>query len=259
MSSYQSIYSTKVNYQAMDLVSLYVSMENDVVPLRVRQKSLHFLEAYELHLSSYRGKQPSVLEIGCGYPPSGNVQGMGGSLRLWREWFGHGTRICGVDIIEECKQYEDPSNSISVEIGSQDDTSFLEKIVEQHGPFDIIIDDGSHIDVHIKKSFECLFPYLRNGGTYVVEDINDHVKSGNSFKSPDRFISLALDMAARLQKYTEMVTAQHNAGLLDYQPELLSVNDCLIDSISFYRDLIIIKKQFREKSIQMPMPPHYNF
>lgn len=249
----------KVNYQAMDLVSLYVSMETDAVPLRVRQKSLHFLEAYELHLSTYRGRSPSILEIGCGYPPSENTQGMGGSLRLWREWFGVGTRVCGLDIIEGCKQYEDPPNLISVEIGSQDDPLFLDSVVQKHGPFDIIIDDGSHLDDHMKKSFQLLYPYLKNGGTYIVEDINDHIKSGNSFKSADRFISFALNMASRLQKYSEMVAAQHSAGLLDYQPDLLSANDCLTDSISFYRDLIIIKKLFREKSSQMPMPPHYHF
>lgn len=248
-----------MNYQAMDLISLYVSMEKDATPLRVRQKSLHFLEAYQLHLSAYRGTAPSVLEIGCGYPPNENTQGMGGSLRLWKEWLGPGARVCGIDIIEGCKQYEDPNNSISVEIGSQDDPSFLASVVSGHGPFDIIIDDGSHVDSHMKASFKYLFPYLKNGGTYIVEDINDHVKSGNSFRSPDRFIALALDMASRLQKYTEMVAAQHNAGLLDYQPELLSDIDCLIDSITFCRDLVIFKKQFRERSSQMPMPPHYHF
>jgi 2-polyprenyl-3-methyl-5-hydroxy-6-metoxy-1,4-benzoquinol methylase len=243
----------------MDLMSLYVSMEREAKPLRVRQKSLHFLEAYQLHLERYRGRKPCILEIGCGYPPAENTQGMGGSLRLWREWFGAGTKVCGIDIIKDCIQYADSALDISVEIGSQIDNQFLSQVIRKHGPFDIIIDDGSHIDEHMKFTFNLLFPYLKNEGTYIVEDINDHVKSGNSFKSPSRFVFYAFDLSLRLQKYGEMVNAQHEAGLLDYNPETLNDFDVMIDSISFYRDLVIFTKKFREKSFQMPMPPHYYF
>ncbi len=233
-------------------------MEKNAQPLRVRQKSIHFLEAYEHHLSKYRGTGPSILEIGCGYPPKEDgTKGMGGSLRLWKEWFGHGTKVCGVDIIPECIQYAEEDKEIFVEIGSQEDPGFIQSIVSKYGPFDVIIDDGSHIDEHMKKSFELLFPYLKNEGTYIVEDINDHVKSGNSFMSKNRFISYAFDLSLKLQKYSEMTALQNQSGLLDYTPTLLTDTDILIDSVSFYRDLIIITKKFREKSMQMPMPPHY--
>jgi preprotein translocase subunit SecB len=246
----------------MDLISLYVFLGSESsAPLKVRQKSLHFLEAYEKHLSVLKNKAPSILEIGCGYPASvtGLENDMGGSLYLWSEYFGKGTRVCGIDILNECMIYADPSIGISVEIGSQADIAFLDRVIKKHGPFDIIIDDGSHIDQHIEASFYKLFPYLRQEGFYIVEDINDHVKSGNSFNSEARFFFKALLMAKRLQKYSEMTSLQHSEGLLNYIPDRLTAFDVTIDSIHFYRDLIIFNKRFRERSQQMPMPPHYHY
>ena len=57
-----------------------------------------------------------------------------------------------------------------VDIGSQDDGNFLNSVVDKYGEFDLIIDDGSHIQQHVLTSFEFLFPRLAEGGTYVVED-----------------------------------------------------------------------------------------
>ena len=247
--------------EAMDLVSLYIQLEDNLKPLRVRQKSLHFLEAYEALFGKFRGCAPSVLEIGCGYPAStsGLENDMGGSLKLWSKWFGKGTRVTGIDIIPECRKYADEAEGISVEIGSQDDEDFLSSVARKYGPFDIIIDDGSHIDSHIEFSFFALFPYLRNGGYYAIEDINDHVKSGHSFVSKDRFIYKCLGLVENLQKYSEMVHLQQANGLLDYQPNNLSSMDVGLDAVHFYRDLICVCKRFREKSVQMPMPPHYFF
>jgi len=184
---------------------------------------------------------------------------MGGSLQLWHEYFGKGSRVCGIDIIDECSIYAEPTKSISVEIGSQDDPFFLQKVAQKHGPFDIVIDDGSHIDDHILKSFNELFPHVKQGGYYIVEDINDHVKSGNSFKSKNRFLYRVLEMAERMQKYSVMTHLQAQSGLLDYAPEKLTPLDVTIDGVHIYRDLVIVEKRYREKSIQMPMPPHYHY
>jgi hypothetical protein len=54
--------------------------------------------------------------------------------------------------------------------GSQVDIDFLENVCKQAGVFDLIIDDGSHINEHVIKSFEFLFPKLKKGGIYVIED-----------------------------------------------------------------------------------------
>ena len=50
------------------------------------------------------------------------------------------------------------------------DIDFLEHVCNQAGVFDLIMDDGSHINEHVIKSFEFLFPKLKKGGIYVIED-----------------------------------------------------------------------------------------
>ena len=96
----------------------------------------------------------------------------GSSLRMWNDYFnclGIENRVVGIDINPTAKQYE--GGNIYVEIGSQIDMPFLLKTELAHGPFDIILDDGSHITSHQRQSFEALFPGLKSNGLYIVEDV----------------------------------------------------------------------------------------
>ena len=77
--------------------------------------------------------------------------------------------ILGIDINADCKKYEE--ERISVEIGSQADNVFLLDIMREYGPFDIILDDGSHMNEHVIYSFEHLFESIKPGGVYIVEDV----------------------------------------------------------------------------------------
>ena len=120
---------------------------------------------YHAHFMHLRTQPVRVLEIGVGGyndPNSG-----GESLHMWEEYFPNG-HIVGVDIHEK-SALEDAR--IKIYQGSQDDAPFLNKVNCEAGPFDIIIDDGSHINKHIIQSFEVLFPLLKENGIYVVEDL----------------------------------------------------------------------------------------
>ena len=108
-----------------------------------------------------------ILEIG--------VQS-GGSLHLWSRLVHPESTIVGIDINEPCRR--SAGGNIIVEIGSQADTEFLTGIAAKYGPFDIIVDDGSHIPVHQEISFRALTPHMAPGGTYFIEDIHG---KGNSF------------------------------------------------------------------------------
>jgi hypothetical protein len=99
----------------------------------VVNKWRHYLEIYDRHLSKFRNKKVRLLEIG--------VSG-GGSLQLWRNYFGSNAVIFGVDINPACAKFDGASGS--VRIGSQADTAFLKLVVEEMQGVDIIIDDGSH-------------------------------------------------------------------------------------------------------------------
>jgi hypothetical protein len=66
-----------------------------------------------------------------------------------------------------------PSQRTHVRIGGQQDISFLQRVVSEFGPFDVILDDGSHTTAHMVQTFRYLFPTgLASGGVYMVEDIH---------------------------------------------------------------------------------------
>lgn len=94
----------------------------------------------------------------------------GGSLAMWRKYFGDRAVIFGVDVDEKCRELNGTYGQ--VRIGSQDNHKFLLTVVEEMGGLDIVLDDGSHRMAHIRKSFDTLFPCLSTGGLYIVEDLH---------------------------------------------------------------------------------------
>lgn len=136
-----------------------------------------YLPHYDAHFAPLRGQPIKLLEIGIGgyHDPKDG----GTSLRLWQDYFAHG-QIYGLDIHE--KSHHD-SARIKTFQGSQADPAVLDRVMAEIGTPDIIIDDGSHINEHMIASFQMLFPRLKNGGIYAIEDINtSYVPSyGGSF------------------------------------------------------------------------------
>lgn len=113
---------------------------------------------YEKHFSHLRGVDISLAEIGVL---------SGASLRLWEEYFPK-ARIVGVDCDPRCKAAESTRSKVC--IGDQKDIEFLSRLLDE-GPFNIIVDDGSHLMEDQKVSFFTLFPHLPVGGFYVIEDL----------------------------------------------------------------------------------------
>ncbi|HUO22888.1 MAG TPA: FkbM family methyltransferase [Caulobacteraceae bacterium] len=126
-------------------------------------KWLNYFAAYEQCFGAYVGQPCRVLEIGVN---------KGASLELWKRYFGDASSLVGIDILPECAQYEDAARDIHVRIGSQADPEFLARVVAEFGPFDIIIDDGSHVASHQIAAFNALFlSALKDGGVYLIEDV----------------------------------------------------------------------------------------
>lgn len=123
-----------------------------------------YAQHYERHLAGWRLRSLKMLEIGIGGyddPKKG-----GASLRMWKRYF-HRGQINGLDLHDKSGLKEPRINIFQ---GSQADREVLKNVVECAGPFDLIIDDGSHQNDHVKESFQALFPGLKPGGVYVVED-----------------------------------------------------------------------------------------
>ena len=121
----------------------------------------NYTRQYNTLLNDFRDKPIKYLEIGVFN---------GGSVKAFRETFKKSSCILGLDIDNRCKIYEDVENNIFIEIGNATDSIFIEQITKKYGSFDIILDDGSHTNKDVIKSFELLFPLLNDNGLYIVED-----------------------------------------------------------------------------------------
>jgi hypothetical protein len=130
----------------------------------------HYFDIYDRHFSRFRNSAVNVLEVGI-YS--------GGSLEMWREYFGPRSRIYGVDIQPACRAYE--RDGVQVFIGDQGDREFWKRFREQVPAIDIVVDDGSHIAEHQIVTFEELLPHLRPGGVYLCEDIYGVLQSFASY------------------------------------------------------------------------------
>lgn len=122
-------------------------------------KWLHYFDIYERHFSRFRNKKMVIIEIG--------VFG-GGSLAMWKEFFGKECQVIGIDINPECKIHE--AEGIEIFIGSQDDPALIDQIFKKYPKIDIVLDDGSHIMHHMISSFELMYHRLQPNGIYMVED-----------------------------------------------------------------------------------------
>lgn len=128
---------------------------------RIIHKWTHYFPIYESHFGVFVNKSILFVEIGCG---------KGGSLQMWKRYFGPYAKIVGIDINPDCKAYEE--DQIEIRIGDQSDPCFLQSVVNEFGSPDIVLDDGSHIMEHISASFATLYPQMTKNGVYVVEDLH---------------------------------------------------------------------------------------
>jgi hypothetical protein len=125
---------------------------------RLIDKWEHYFPIYERYFRKFRDAPCRVLEIGVCH---------GGSLQMWKKYF-HVGQIVGVDIDSRCTDYAE--DRITVVQADQSVPTQTDWVGKHFGPFDIIIDDGSHIRAHQETSHRTLWPYLKQGGVYLIED-----------------------------------------------------------------------------------------
>ncbi|QFZ18292.1 class I SAM-dependent methyltransferase [Saccharothrix syringae] len=127
---------------------------------------IHFYtDHYERHFAPLRHEVVTVLEIGVGGYDDPAVGGA--SLRMWKHYFPRGV-VHGIDV------HHKPwlsGQRLEVSEVDQSDPAALDRFARAAGPFDVVVDDGSHVNAHVLTSFDVLFPHLRRGGLYVVEDM----------------------------------------------------------------------------------------
>jgi len=151
-----SVLQIGIGSSMADLWRDFLSNQDEVI-----DKWRHYFPAYERHFEQWRDRSMMFLEIGVA---------KGGSLRMWQRYFGPYASIVGVDIDENCLKFESPG--VHVKIGSQADLEFLGTLVDEFGPPDVVLDDGSHHMDDVITTFEFLYQRMRSNSVYMIEDLH---------------------------------------------------------------------------------------
>jgi len=206
---------------------------------RLIHKWSHYFDIYEKHFNKYVGKEVVILEIGVFH---------GGSLRMWKDYFGSNAKIYGVDINPRCKELEE--EGIEIFIGSQSDRNFLRNLKTKIPPIDILIDDGGHSMKQQIITFQELYSHVKNEGTYLCEDVHTsyEIAYGGGFKRRNTFIEFS-------KKLIDSLNAFHSEqGALKENYFTKST-----ESIHFYDSVVVFEKQMRSKPTDLKSgTPHFD-
>lgn len=197
-------------------------------PHRMIQKWLHYFEVYERHLSRFRGTEVNVVEIGV-Y--------QGGSLQMWKHYFGERARIWGVDINPDVAQFAE--DRIKIIIGDQADRELLRAVADAVPRIDILIDDGGHTMLQQRTTMEELFPKIDANGVYICEDLHTSywAEFGGGHLDPRSFIEFS-------KNYIDRLNAWHSQDLRS-----LSVSEFTrtAHSMHYYNSMLVIEKRPMEE------------
>lgn len=178
-----------------DLLDIYAGNKGAIV-----HKWHHYLPLYDRYFSKFRGRPVRFLEIGVS---------KGGSLQMWRAYFGDDAIIFGIDIDPECAKLNGLAGQ--VRIGSQDDPEFMDSVIKEMGGVDVILDDGSHQMHHIKSTFKHAFPKLNAQGIYMIEDLccSYWRQFGGGYRSRSSFFHFISEMIDDMHHWYHLGSVNH--------------------------------------------------
>jgi demethylmacrocin O-methyltransferase len=211
----------------------------------------NYMKLYSIYFGPIRHEKLKIFEIGID---------KGFSLKTWKEYF-YNSEITGIDILDLKHMEED---RVNVVLGDQKDEKILNEVNKSYGPFDIIIDDGSHHNDDMKASFECLFPLLKPGGLYIIEDLHACYWGKSHGTGEPVFIDV-------LKKLIDDINSRGKSGVADIRKD---VDDTLynlkensnptwweknVEFMHLYRGIVFIKKYppLEEKSSLSESTPVY--
>jgi len=159
---------------------------------RLISKWRHYFGIYERHFAPYRNRPVRIVEFGVWH---------GGSLQMWRRYFGPEAQIVGVDINPECARLSEPG--VEIVIGDQADPATHRALRSRFGEFDIVIDDGGHRMDQQVTTFRELYPAVKVGGLYVAEDLHTsyHPDFGGGLRRAGTFIELGKQLIDQLHAW----------------------------------------------------------
>ena len=205
---------------------------------RLINKYQHYFDVYDKHFSKYKGQEITIVEVGVF---------QGGSLQMWRSYFGPKAKIWGIDIDPRCKLLEEENTNII--IGSQEDESFLESIYDITGPIDILIDDGGHTQKQQITTFNILFDKIKNDGVYLCEDV--HTSYWLSYGGGSNRMGTFIQFTKKLIDKLNAFHSEENSLQVDSFTKSAK-------SIHYYDSIVVIEKGIITKPTSK-MTGHYSF
>lgn len=208
---------------------------------RLIHKWKHYFEIYDRHFSRFRGTDVHVVEFGVS---------QGGSLQMWKEYFGPNCKIFGVDINPHCKTLEE--DRIEIYIGDQEDRKFLKTLAKDIPRIDILIDDGGHTMKQQINTFEELFTHIDKNGVYLSEDLHTSYWPdwGGGYRRRGTFIEYS-------KQFIDYINAWHS------KTSRLRVTEFTksVHSLHYYASILVIEKRAIDKPCHLktgaPTIPNY--
>tara|TARA_B100000780_G_C21076843_1_gene433509 strand:- start:71 stop:949 length:879 start_codon:yes stop_codon:yes gene_type:complete len=130
-------------------------------------KHTTYFDVYDKIFNAYQDREITFVEVGVLH---------GGSLFMWREFFGPKAKIIGVDLNPRAKKWE--VEGFEIRIGDQSDPSFWRELTSEFGSIDVFLDDGGHTYKQQIITAECVLDSICNGGILVVEDTHTSYMEG---------------------------------------------------------------------------------
>ncbi|MBU8542728.1 hypothetical protein ACFOEH_03390 [Roseomonas sp. CGMCC 1.13459] len=205
---------------------------NDIgLKYKTDKSSVHhdYLGFYESFLAGRRAEPIRILEVGVLN---------GASLRMWEEYFPAAT-VIGADIVPASRRFE--RGRVRIEILDQSNIEELTQLAVRHGPFDLIIEDGSHMCEHQITSLRTLFPFVRNGGIYIVEDLQT-----NYGAMLERYRGVASETCMEyLKRWVDLRVSDDQTDIASVEDAFLRTYGRSAQFLTFYRRACLIKKNVR--------------
>jgi len=189
-------------------------------------KNETYLDVYETYFNKLKDKPIRFLELGV---RDGN------SIKIWENYFTNSQLILGIDIMPNCKIFE--NEKVKIEIGSQADVSFLNTIGEKYGPFDIILDDASHINELSILTFNILKDFINEGGYYIIEDLR------NSYEDLTEDVKLwpGMHLNSGINFNNSLTRENFNNVMFDIIKDL-DYRKSNFRSVNFHSQLVVLQK-----------------
>jgi len=145
--------------------------------LRSKYRSLkheNYFSIYSSLFQKYRNKRIIFVEVGVAN---------GGSLFMWRNFFGKRAKIIGIDFNPTAKKWE--KHGFKIFIGNQSDPIFWKDFFKKVGFIDILLDDGGHTNDQMINTFNSCYKNVKDDGLILFEDI--HASYMKEFGNPSKY------------------------------------------------------------------------